>query len=211
MRRPKNNEKEVKVDSKKGQGQFPPLTVTSHSLLVAGSDRAFRDLLGSLLDIGSQVHELRSFIAEQLGVSEPQYRVMLAIAQMQKEEGVSVGTVAERMWVTTNFVTMEVRKLQSLGWVEKRQNPDDGRGVLLCISQRGREAFTSVIETIQSINNVMFDHMTAEEFEILARVSKRLVVHGRQALALARARDVSRTLEAKPKASSPASTNRGRR
>lgn len=211
MPRPKNNAKDLKLVSKRGRGTFPPLTVTSASLVIGGSDAAFRELLGSLLDVGSQVHELRSFIAEQLGVSEPQYRVMLAIAQMQKEEGVSVGTVAERMWTTTNFVTMEVRKLQALGWVEKRQNPDDGRGVLLCMSQRGRDAFSTVIETIQSINNVMFDHMTAEEFEVVGRVTKRLVVHGRQALELARARGLSAQPKTRQKLESPASNPRGRR
>jgi DNA-binding MarR family transcriptional regulator len=183
--------------------------VTSSSLLVNGSDATFRELLGALLDVGSQVHELRSFIAGQLGVSEPQYRVLLAIAQMQKDEGVSVGAVAERMWVTTNFVTMEVRKLQAIGWVEKRQNPDDGRGVLLCMSQRGRDAFTTVIETVQSINDIMFDHMTAEEFEVVRRVTKRLVVHGRRALEVARVRGLSGA--AKTQQELPASNPRGRR
>jgi DNA-binding MarR family transcriptional regulator len=209
MARPKNNAKDLKLVSKRGNPPFPPLTVTSSSLLVNGSDATFRELLGALLDVGSQVHELRSFIAGRLGVSEPQYRVLLAIAQMQKDEGVSVGAVAERMWVTTNFVTMEVRKLQAIGWVEKRQNPDDGRGVLLCMSQRGRDAFTTVIETVQSINDVMFDHMTAEEFEVMGRVTKRLVVHGRQALEVARVRGLSGPPKTQQKL--PASNPRGRR
>lgn len=210
MSRQKSSTKDIRPSAKKGQSSFPPLTVTSPSLLIDGSDSAFRELLGSLLNVGSQVHELRSFIAEQLGVSEPQYRVMLAIAQMQKKDGVSVGAVAERMWITTNFVTMEVRKLQALGWVEKRQNPDDGRGVLLVISQDGRDAFSSVIETIQSINNMMFDHMTVEEFKVVSRVSKRLVIQGRQALELARARGLSGQQKTQRKAGLPASPPRGR-
>jgi DNA-binding MarR family transcriptional regulator len=209
MARPKNNAKDLKLVSKRGNTPFPPLTVTSSSLLVNGSDATFRELLGALLDVGSQVHELRSFIAGQLGVSEPQYRVLLAIAQMQKDEGVSVGAVAERMWVTTNFVTMEVRKLQAIGWVEKRQNPDDGRGVLLCMSQRGRDAFTTVIEMVQSINDVMFDHMTAEEFEVMGRVTRRLVVHGRRALEIARVRGLSGP--PKTQQELPAPNPRGRR
>jgi DNA-binding MarR family transcriptional regulator len=212
MRKPKPKPKNgLRLVIRNGSSAFPPLTVTSPSLLIAGSDAHFRELLVALLDVGSQVHELRLFIAQQFGVSEPQYRLILAIAQMQQEEGVSIGAVAGRMWVTNNFVTMEVRKLQAMGWVEKRQNPDDGRGVLLRLSQRGRKAFTAEIEIIQSINNVMFDHMSAEEFAIVSRVAKRLVVHGRQALELARAKGLVVEAERKQKSGSPASNARGRR
>jgi len=167
---------------------FPPLTITNSALLVDGSDAAFRDFLGSLLNVGSQVHELRSFIAKHLGVSEPQYRLILAIAQLQQDEGVSVGVVAERLWVSTNFVTMEVRKLQSIGWVEKRQNPEDRRGVLLILTPSGRAAFMEVVNIIQLINDTMFDGLTIEELEVVGRVAKKLVQQGRRALDLARSK-----------------------
>lgn len=179
--------RQTKVSSKEDATRFPPVTVTSPSLLVGGSDAVFREFLTNLLDVGAQVHELRSFIAKQLGVPEPQYRLVLAIAQLQKEEGVSVSVVAERLWVSTNYVTMEVRKLQSLGWIEKRQNPEDGRGVLMRLTAKGREAFTDVVGTIQLINDTMFDNLTTDELEQVSRIAKKLVQHGRRALDAARA------------------------
>lgn len=182
---PTKNEKTASTDE---LDVFPPLTITNPALLLEGSDATFRDFLGSLLDVGLQVHELRSFIAKQLGVSEPQYRLILAIAQLQREDGVSVGVVAERLWVSTNFVTMEVRKLQSIGWVEKRQNPEDGRSVLLMLAPSGRKAFTEVVSTIQLINDTMFEGLTMGELEVAARVAKKLVQQGRRALDFARAK-----------------------
>ena len=183
----KSSNKPGKASSKKDATRFPPLTVTSPSLLVGGSDAVFREFLTNLLDVGAQVHELRSFIAKQLGVPEPQYRLVLAIAQLQNEVGVGVGVVAERLWVSTNYVTMEVRKLQSLGWIEKRQNPEDGRGVLLRLTAKGREAFTDVVGTIQLINDTMFGKLTLDELEQVSRVTKKLVQDGRRALDAARA------------------------
>lgn len=170
------------------EAEFPPMTVTNPALLVDGSDAAFRDFLGSLLNVGSQVHELRSFIAKHLGVSEPQYRLILAIAQLQKVDGVSVSVVAERLWVSTNFVTMEVRKLQAIGWVEKRQNPEDGRSVLLILTPSGRAAFMEVVSIIQLINDTMFEGLTLEELEVMSRISKKLVQQGRRALDFARSK-----------------------
>lgn len=188
MPKTKAPKKDVRSASSKDAVAFPPLTITNPALLVGGSDATFREFLGSLLNVGLQVHELRSFIAKQLGVSEPQYRLILAIAQLQKEEGVSVGVVAERLWVSTNFVTMEVRKLQTTGWIEKRQNPEDGRGVLLRLTLSGRTAFTEVVETIQLINDTMFDGLTMKDLEVAARVGRKLVQQGRRALDFARAK-----------------------
>lgn len=169
------------------EAAFPPLTVTIPSLLLGGSDRTFRELVSSLLDIGSQVHELRLFLAERLGVSEPQYRVVLAIARLQMSNGVSVGAVAEHLGVSRNFVTMEIRKLEAMGMVTKRTNPEDGRGVLLQLSPKGRGAYLSVIETIQLINNTMYGHLASKDLMVLLNACKNIVRDGRRALDIARA------------------------
>ena len=71
------------------------------------------ELIDGLLEVGAQVQELHPYIAFQLGVAEPQYRLLLAIVQMRGISGVNVGVVAERLLVSPNFVTMEVRKLQA--------------------------------------------------------------------------------------------------
>ncbi len=167
---------------------FPPLTATSPSLLLDGSDKTFRELVGAFLEIGSQVRELRLFLAAQLGVTEPQYRVVLAIAHLQKAEGINVGAVAEHLSVSPNFVTMEVRKLEMSGLVKKSRNPGDGRGVLLSLSRKGRDAYHAVIGTIQEINNVMYGHLTEKEFLLLLRALKKVIKGGQLALDVAHGR-----------------------
>lgn len=182
-----------KRPSKEVEEQFPPLTATSKSLLVKGSDSLLRELIAGLLEVGAQVQELRSYIAAQIGVAEPQYRLLLAIAQMQKSKGVSVSAVAERLWISPNFVTMEVRKLHALGWVEKDPNPDDRRGVLLRLSPRGRAAFSSTISTIQQINDVMYSHLSSRDVESMVKHLKALTANGRRALSLVQSKTVTKT------------------
>ncbi len=177
-------------NSQSGPEAFPPLTVTIPSLLAGGSDKQFRELVAALLDIGFQVRELRLFLAAQLGVSEPQYRLVLAIAQLQGDTGVSVGAVAEYLRVSPNFVTMEVRKLEALGRVKKLPNPGDGRGVLLRLSRKGREAFRAVVDTIQLINNTMYGHLSEKEFQTVLKASKSSLRNGQRALDIAHAGNV---------------------
>lgn len=164
----------------------PVFTATSTNVLVDGSDAVLRELIRTLLDIGSQVHELRSFIAERVGVSEPQYKIILAIVHDRSGEGISIGDVAEHLWTSPNFVTMEVRKLHEKGWIEKFTNPDDRRGILLRLSKTGREAFLSAVGTIQQINDTMYGDLSAEELEYLTDQFGAILDHGKHAIARAR-------------------------
>lgn len=172
--------------AKKEKAGFPPPTATIPALLIGGTDTVFREFVGTLFDIGSQVRELRLYLAGQLGVSEPQYRLVIAIAQLQKEDGISVSALAEYLWVSNSFVTIEVGKLEQAGWVEKYRNPGDGRGVLLRLSATGREAYLKVVTTIQMINDTQYGHLTEKDLRALLGAMQGILRNGRRALDIAR-------------------------
>jgi len=67
-----------------------PLTVSRPSLLEDGSDRRFRQLIYDLLTISVRMEAVREHLARRMGISAPQYSVLVAIAQLQCETGVSV-------------------------------------------------------------------------------------------------------------------------
>src|SRR5205085_7524254 len=110
-------------DSERGAetvaGPPVPLTTTRAALLVEGSDRVFREMLRDLMTMASQPQELRAGLARQLGVSEPEYRVFLAVAQLQEAKGVSISAVARHLGVSGAFVTMIVQRLVRAGKVQK--------------------------------------------------------------------------------------------
>ena len=165
---------------------WPPLTVTRAALLKNGSDERFRALVQDLLIMADQLQKLRDALARGLGVSEPQYRLFLAIAQLQGERGVSVGRVASQLRVTGAFATMETRGLVRRGFVEKRADPADGRSVLLALTQRGRRAFAHFAAEPQRINDALFRSISAAEFRRLGSLVRRLVANGERALQISR-------------------------
>jgi DNA-binding MarR family transcriptional regulator len=167
--------------------KFPPLTVTRPALLVDGSDNEFRDLLDALLGVASQLQTLRLRIAEMLGVTPPQYRILMTVAQAQGEIGVSVGAVAETIQVTPNFITMGVAQLQKKALLTKRKSSTDKRVILLSMTAKGRALLHSAIGTIQAINNELFKDLSADEFQALRELARRLLSNGQTATLLAQA------------------------
>ncbi len=170
----------------------PPLTTTRAALLVDGSDRVLRELLRDLMTMASQLQELRAGLARQLGVSEPEYRVFLAIAQLQGEKGVSVGDVARHLGVSGAFVTMIVQRLARTGQVRKRPSAIDRRGVLLTLTARGRAAITDFARRPQIVNDELFGDLGATEFRLLADIVRRVVAGGERAILLNRLDEMAR-------------------
>ena len=166
----------------------PPITTTRKALLVDGSDRLFRELVGNLMTFSQQFQALRAHLAARLGVSEPEYRVFLAVAQLQGEGGVGVGAVARHLAVSGAFVTMIAQRLVRTGYVEKRTSPTDRRGVLLRLTAKGSRIMTDFAAEPQAINDELFGSIAGPEFRLLCDIARRLVAGGERALATGRLR-----------------------
>jgi DNA-binding MarR family transcriptional regulator len=126
-----------------------PLTVSKSELLDENgtSDRRFRQFLYDFSVLAAHLEFARAYLASQIDLTSPQYNIVMIIAQYQRAAGISVSDVAQHLHVSTAFITSEVGKLEQMGLVEKRQNPNDGRGVLLRLTalgeSRGRFSSTS--------------------------------------------------------------------
>jgi MarR family transcriptional regulator, organic hydroperoxide resistance regulator len=170
-----------------------PVTTTREALLVGGSDHLFRELIGNLMTMAQQLQALRAHLAQGLGVSEPEYRVFLAVAQLQGEDGVGVGAVARHLAVSGAFVTMIVQRLVKSGHVEKRASASDRRSVLVRLTAMGARMMASFAAEPQAINDELFRDVSRTEFEMLSDLVRRIVGGGERALALSRLRELSRT------------------
>ena len=69
----------------------------SHAaLLDRGSDKRFRQLVYDLLTLSVRMEMVREHLGRQMGITGPQYCVLVAVAHLQGEAGVSVGALAKR-------------------------------------------------------------------------------------------------------------------
>jgi DNA-binding MarR family transcriptional regulator len=165
-------------------GGRPPPTVSRPALLDDGkTDRAFRRMVYDLMTVGARMQEVRDRLAAEMGVSGPQYAILMAIAHLQDEDGgAGVRAVARRLHVSGPFVTAQVNRLVDAGLVEKAPNPDDGRGVLLAIGAAGRAVIDRTAPSIRAANDTFFGNLDARDFDNLCRLAADLVESSEEAL-----------------------------
>ena len=152
-----------------------PATVSRAVLLDNGSDERFRRLVYDLFTIAARMETVREHLARRIGITASQYSVVMAIAQLQGESGVSVGALAEVLHVSSAFIASETGRLARQGLVMKRQNPKDRRGVLLSLTRAARHRIARLTPEIRALNNLFFGPLNRAAFEGLAAASASLV------------------------------------
>jgi MarR family transcriptional regulator, organic hydroperoxide resistance regulator len=152
-----------------------PATASRQALLEAGSDDRFRQLVYDLLTISVRMETAREHLARRLGVSGPQYSILMAIARLQDRHGVRVGGVAKALHVTSAFIATETGRLARLGLLSKSPNPKDRRGILLALTPRGQAALVKLGPEIRAVNDDFFKPLDHAGFQALASTAAALV------------------------------------
>lgn len=156
-------------------GYHPPATVSLPALLHKQSDQQFRRLVQDLLTVSRRLEMARDYFGRCINVTGPQYNLLMTVAQLQGTTGVSVGSVAQAMHVSSAFVTSETGKLSDVGLIRKRPNPEDGRGALLSLAPAGRLKIERLIGEIRTVNDLFFGFVGAQQFAELCASAGALV------------------------------------
>lgn len=159
----------------RGRAKTVPVTVSSPALLVEGSDAQFRDLINGLLTLTVRIELLRDHLANRLGVTGPQYSLLMAVGQLGGTEGISVGKAARALRVTSAFVASESSRLAEAGLLEKRPDKSDRRSILLCLTSLSIDRLASLGEEIRDVNDEVFGRLTRSEFDTLTRLVSELL------------------------------------
>lgn len=171
-----------------GSDTAPPVTSSRPELMGDGTGERFRQLVNDLFTIAVRMDAVRARFSAMIGVSPPQYAILMTVAQLEGGSGgATVVAVAEHAHVSGAFVTAESGKLAGLGLLAKRPNPADGRSVLLSLTAKGRAAIEAALPNIRAVNDAFFGKLGAEDFGRLSVIAARIVDASAGAVLLAHA------------------------
>jgi DNA-binding MarR family transcriptional regulator len=158
---------------------FPPLTTSLATFAREGSDDAFRRLIYSFVSLTGFMEANRAYFAAYIGVSSPQLLMMGVIAETP---GPNVSMIAERLSVSTQFVTTEIGKLIMKDIVVKRPNEADRRGVLLSLTATGKALLRELAPVRRRINDMTFKSLTVERARFLQEILDDLIIDASSAV-----------------------------
>jgi DNA-binding MarR family transcriptional regulator len=158
---------------------FPPLSTSLPTFVQNGSDAVFRSLIYELTSVFNLMQRNRRHFSGHIGVSETQALILMILAEVPDA---TVGYIARRLEVSSQFITIEVGKLVASKLVKKRPNESDRRSVKLKLTEKGEARIRELAPLRRKINDTMFRSLDRERARMLRMILADLIADGRMAL-----------------------------
>lgn len=146
--------------------------------LAAENQELVRRFAWEIAAINVHLQEIRHFWAEALGISGPQWMILLALADLDQGEGVPVKVVSKMLHVDPSFVTTQSKMLEKKGFMRRKTSEDDARVVQMSLTDKSYKYMAGLASRQGALNQFIFaefgDRELTELTDKLALLKDRL-------------------------------------
>lgn len=128
--------------------------------------------------VGGLIHEIDRLVkkrfdrfAETTGMSRAQWQVLGRVA---KRQGINQATLADLVGVEPITICRMVDRLEALGLLERRPDPNDRRARLIHMTEAARPGLERMKSAAQALFDEALDGITPDEEAILSRLLGRI-------------------------------------
>ena len=95
-----------------------------------------------------------------------------ALLSIDKEEGTPSTNISNRMGMEPTSLTRTLKTLEEKGLIIRKKNPNDGRGVLIYLTELGKEKRELSKATVLKFNEAIRKNLTEEKLNHFMEVSE---------------------------------------
>ena len=106
--------------------------------------------------INVHIEELRYFWAKALGISGPQWLILMALSDLDEKDGVPVNAVSKKLHVDASFVTTQSKLLEKKGFVRRRTSAEDARIVQMSLTDKASKHLAGLAAQQEALNEYIF-------------------------------------------------------
>ncbi|KQB44417.1 MarR family transcriptional regulator [Flavobacterium sp. L1I52] len=95
-----------------------------------------------------------------------------ALLSIDKEKGTPSTTLGPKMGIEATSLTRTLKSMEEKGLILKKKNPNDGRGVLIYLTDYGKEKRALSKNTVIQFNESIKKHISDEKWENFIEVAE---------------------------------------
>jgi DNA-binding MarR family transcriptional regulator len=95
-----------------------------------------------------------------------------ALLSIDKEEGTPSTAISSRMGMEATSLTRTLKTLEEKGLITRQKNPEDGRGVLIYLTDLGKEMRRQSKETVLQFNETIKKNISEEKLNHFMEVAE---------------------------------------
>jgi DNA-binding MarR family transcriptional regulator len=120
------------------------------------NDEIVGDFIWDIASLNTHLEDIRRAWARLLGISGPQWLILMAVDASNSDDGISVGDVSEKLHVQPTFVTAQSKILESSGYLRRKGSVTDGRIVLMSLTDKARREIAKLSSQRKALNEFIF-------------------------------------------------------
>src|SRR5712691_4305585 len=146
----------LKKGGKKGVSSPGEAKRAASNELAAKNQDIVRRFAWEIVSINVHLQEIRYFWAKTLGISGPQWMILMALADMDKSDGVPVNAVSKKLHVDSSFITTQSKVLEKKGFLRRKTSTEDARIVQMSLTDKTYKHLASLASQQEALNDFIF-------------------------------------------------------
>lgn len=130
-------------------------------------NRAAGRFIWNIVEIHTRIEEIHKGWAQMLGITEPQWLILMAIDELDEGRGVSGIAVANKLRIHPAFVTNQTKKLETMEFLDRVTSPEDARFLQISLTEKARAEIAKLSMKRQGLNLTMFAGLDEEALDYL--------------------------------------------
>ncbi len=112
----------------------------------------------------------------QFGVTAVQAMVLSFLSD---QDEITAGALGNKVQLDSATLTGILDRLASAGLIERRDNPNDRRAILVCLTDEGKKVGNEICGLIKNANRVFLSKLTNEEEIIFRTLLRKMITSGK--------------------------------
>jgi DNA-binding MarR family transcriptional regulator len=118
-----------------------------------------------IASINVHLEELRYFWAKTLGISGPQWMILMALADMDQDDGVPVNVVSKKLHVDSSFITTQSKLLEKKGFLRRKSSTEDARIVQMSLTDKTYKHLAGLASQQEALNDFIFAEFNDQQLD----------------------------------------------
>jgi MarR family transcriptional regulator, organic hydroperoxide resistance regulator len=116
-----------------------------------------------IASINVHLEELRYYWAKALGISGPQWMILMALADLDEKDGVPVNAVSKKLHVDSSFITTQSKLLEKKGFLRRKTSAEDARIVQMSLTDKSYKHLAGLAARQEALNEFIFSELNDKQ------------------------------------------------
>ncbi|QDL99436.1 MarR family transcriptional regulator [Rhodopseudomonas palustris] len=126
-----------------------------------------RRFAATVASVAVFLDDIRQFRAKAMGISGPQFALLMAVMDLEQGDGVSVRHVAKAVHVDPSFITTQSKLLEKKGLIRRQVDDHDARVVKLSLSDKAYKQIAGLAHDERDLNSFIYEQIGGDGLERL--------------------------------------------